>query len=422
MDATRAILHVDMDAFYAAVEQRDRPELRGRPVIVGADPKGGRGRGVVATASYEARRFGVGSAMPISQAFRACPHGAYVRPDMEKYAAVSRQVMDVMRRFTDAVEPVSIDEAFLDVTGSRRLFASEGTPATGAEIARALKAAIRERTQLTASVGVASSKMVAKVASDMRKPDGLVVVPPGTEAAFLAPLPVRRLWGVGPKMEEVLLKIGVRTIGELAACEPGRLERRLGTHGHDLAALALGIDTREVVSEGEDAKSIGQENTFDEDTADPERLRTMLLDLCDAVARRLRQHGTRARTVTLKYRDEDFRTCTRAHTLDVATDSGDDLFATAWRLFLGVHGRRRVRLLGIYGSSLGGAAQMPLFAAPPSPKDRARDLVEERFGEGVLRRASLLPADTRRGEAAGGEPRREGGTVKGRKGSRRIRR
>ena len=416
----RTILHVDMDAFYAAVEQRDHPELRGRPVIVGADPKGGRGRGVVATASYEARRFGVGSAMPISQAWRACPQGAYVRPDMEKYARVSREVMDVLRRFTDAVEPVSIDEAFLDVTGSRRLFASEGTPASGEDIARALKAAVRERTQLTASVGVATSKMLAKVASDMRKPDGLVVVAPGTEAAFLAPLPVRRLWGVGPKMEEVLLKIGVRTIGEIAACDPGRLERRLGTHGHDLVQLALGIDTREVVSEGEDAKSIGQENTFDEDTGDLERLRTMLLELSDGVARRLRQHGTRARTVTLKYRDEDFRTVTRAETVAAATDSGDELFATAWRLFRGVHARRRVRLLGIYASSLGGAEQMPLFAAAPSPRDRARDLVEERFGEGVLRRASLLPADSRRAGTAGEGEDGKGGTGRDRKGSRRV--
>jgi DNA polymerase-4 len=422
MAAARTILHVDMDAFYAAVEQRDHPELRGRPVIVGADPKGGRGRGVVATASYEARKFGVGSAMPISQAWRACPHGAYVRPDMEKYSAVSREVMDVMRRFTDAVEPVSIDEAFLDVTGSRRLFASDGAAATGEDIARALKAAIRERTQLTASVGVASSKMVAKVASDMRKPDGLVVVPPGTEAAFLAPLPVRRLWGVGPKMEEVLFKIGVRTIGDLAS-EPGRLERRLGTHGHDLVQLALGIDPREVVSDGEDAKSIGQENTFDEDTADLERLRTMLLELSDAVARRLRHHGTQARTVTLKYRDEDFRTSTRAHTMDAPTDSGDVLFATAWRLFRGVHGRRRVRLLGVYASSLGGAAQMGLFAAPPSPKDRALDLVEERFGEGMLRRASLLPAERRPAEdAADGAREGDRGTALDRKGSRRIRR
>jgi DNA polymerase IV len=412
-----------MDAFYAAVEQRDRPELRGRPVIVGADPRGGKGRGVVATASYEARRFGVGSAMPISQAWRACPQGAYVRPDMEKYAAVSKQVMEVLRQFTDAVEPISIDEAFLDVTGSRRLFASAGAAASGEDIARALKAAIRERTQLTASVGVASSKMVAKVASDIRKPDGLVVVPPGTEAAFLAPLPVRRLWGVGPKLEEVLIKIGVRTIGELASCDPARLERRMGTHGHDLVQLALGIDAREVVSEGEEAKSIGQETTFDADTADVERLRTTLLELCDAVARRLRHHATRARTVTLKYRDEDFQTCTRAETLRAPTDSGDEMFEAAWRLFRGVHGRRKVRLLGVYASSLGGPAQMPLFTAPPSPADRARDLVEERFGEGILTRASLLAAEGRRGRGPDpGDGGGDGGTVRDRKGSRRLRR
>src|SRR5262245_14923771 len=213
--AARAILHVDMDAFYAAIEQRDRPELRGRPVIVGADPRGGRGRGVVATASYEARRFGVASAMPISQAWRACPHGVYVPPDMEKYVGVSREVMTILRRFTDAVEPISIDEAFLDVTGSLRLLTGERAPATGGErIARALKQAIRDQTQLTASVGVACSKMVAKVASDLRKPDGLVVVPPGTEAAFLAPLPVRRLWGIGPRMEEQLARLGIHTIGQ----------------------------------------------------------------------------------------------------------------------------------------------------------------------------------------------------------------
>jgi DNA polymerase-4 len=423
MDGVRTILHVDMDAFYAAIEQRDRPELRGKPVIVGADPRGGRGRGVVATASYEARRFGVGSAMPISQAWRACPHGVYVRPDMEKYTSVSRQVMDVLRTFTDVVEPVSIDEAFLDVTGSRRLFASAGMAATGEQIARALKAAVREETRLTASVGVATSKMVAKVASDMRKPDGLVVVPPGTEAAFLAPLPVRRLWGVGPKMEEQLLKIGIHTVGLLASCDPARLERRLGTHGYDLVQLALGLDDREIAREGEEAKSLGQEHTFDADTADPARLRATLLELCDAVARRLRQHGTPARTVTLKYRDQDFETCTRAETLRAPTDSGDVLFACAWRLFTGVHGRRKVRLLGVYASGLGGRAQMALFAAPPSPTDRARDLVEERFGEGALRRASLLDPKTRHApgrEAGGAEG--DGGTTRDRRGSRRRRR
>jgi nucleotidyltransferase/DNA polymerase involved in DNA repair len=390
--AARLILHVDMDAFYAAIEQRDRPELVGRPVIVGADPKGGHGRGVVATASYEARRFGVGSAMPISQAWRACPHGVYLRPDMEKYAAASREVMAVLRDVTDAVEPVSIDEAFLDVTGSVRLLAGAATTSGEAlhRIAGDLKARIRRAMSLTASVGAASSKMVAKVASDLRKPDGLVVVPPGTEAAFLAPLPIRRLWGVGPKMEEQLARLGVVTIGQLAALDPSRLGRRFGTHGHDLLLLAQGRDDREVARSPDEAKSVGQEHTFDADTRDLERLRRTVLALCDGVARRLRHQGVRARTITLKYRDGAFHTVTRAETVSEATDSGGLLFEVAWRLFERVHGARRVRLLGIYASGLGGPAQKALFEREPSPADRVRDAVDGRFGEGTLKRASLI--------------------------------
>jgi nucleotidyltransferase/DNA polymerase involved in DNA repair len=380
-----------MDAFYAAVEQRDRPELLGLPVIVGADPRGGRGRGVVSTASYEARRFGVGSAMPISQAFRLCPKGVYLPVDMEKYARESDQIMKVLRRFTDAVEPVSIDEAFLDVTGSERAFGS------GEEIARRLKEAIRRETELTASVGVAATKLVAKVASDMRKPDGLVVVPPGTEADFLAPLPMRRLWGVGPKMEEQLAKLGVQTIGDLAALEPAKLERRFGAHGHDLLKLARGMDDRPVVAEPGEAKSLGQEHTYDQDTADLERLRATVLELADGVARRLRRHGYRARTVTLKYRDETFRTLTRAETLARPIDSGNDLFAVAWRLFEGVHAERKVRLVGIYASGFGApAGQLPLFADTPSAVDQIRDKVARRFGEDALTRASLLGRRERR--------------------------
>ena len=387
----RSILHVDMDAFYAAVEQRDRPELLGRPVIVGANPLGGRGRGVVSTASYEARAFGVGSAMPISQAWRLCPKGVYLPVDMEKYGRESERIMKILRRFTDRVEPVSIDEAFLDVTGSGRVFGS------GEEIARRLKEAISRETRLTASVGVAASKLVAKVASDMRKPDGLVVVPPGTEAAFLAPLPVRRLWGVGPKMEEQLARLGIQTIGDLAAAEPKRLQRRLGTHGHDLLQLARGADEREVVAEPAGAKSLGQEHTYDHDTDDPDRLRRTLLELADGVARRLRRHGLRARTVTLKYRDEAFRTLTRAETLAAPTDSGNELFAVAHALFESVHGPRKVRLLGMYASGLGGGiSQLELFTAPPSPVDALRDRVGDRFGDDALTRASLLGRRERR--------------------------
>lgn len=387
-ERVRALLHVDMDAFYAAIEQRDRPELRGRPVIVGADPKGGQGRGVVSTASYEARRWGVASAMPISRAYRLCPGGVYLPVDMEKYVRVSDEIMAILHSVTDLVEPVSIDEAFLDVSGCRRALGS------GEEIARRLKRAIRETTSLTASIGVASSKLVAKVASDLGKPDGLVFVRPGTEAAFLAPLPVRRLWGVGPKTEGRLAKAGVRTIGDLAALSPAAMERRFGTHGHDLLLLARGIDDRPVVAEALAAKSLGQEHTFDADTADLARLRRSLLELSDAVAARLRRHGLRARTVTLKYRDEAFRTLTRAFTFDEPTDSGDALFRAAWRLFQGVHGPRKVRLLGIYASRFG-EGQQDLFAAPPSRADEVRDLVARRFGRQALTRASLLEAPKR---------------------------
>jgi DNA polymerase-4 len=379
----RAILHVDMDAFYAAVEQRDDPTLKDKPVIVGANPQGGRGRGVVSTASYEARRFGVFSAMPISQAYRLCPKGVYLPVDMEKYVRISSQVLEILREVTDIVEPVSIDEAFLDVTNVRRALGS------GEAIARRLKASISSQTLLTASVGVASSKLVAKVASDLRKPDGLVVVPAGTEAAFLAPLPVRRLWGIGPKMEEVLLRAGIRTIGDLAGADPSTFERRVGTHGHDLLLLARGIDDRPVVADPGEAKSLGQEHTYSEDTSERERLRRTLLDLSDGVARRLRQHDLKGRTITLKYRDETFRTLTRAETVSAPTNSGDTLFSVAWRLFEAVHGPRKVRLLGIYVSGFGGH-QLELFTPPPSRSDRIRDAVIDRFGEGAVRRASLL--------------------------------
>jgi nucleotidyltransferase/DNA polymerase involved in DNA repair len=389
----RTILHVDMDAFFAAVEVRDHPELVGKPVIVGADPKGGSGRGVVSTASYEARRFGVGSAMPISEAWRLCPHGVYLQPDIERYARESVRIMGVLGRFTDLVEPVSIDEAFLDVTGSARALGS------GETIARKLKQAIRDETALSASVGVATSKLVAKVASDMRKPDGLVVVPPGTESAFLAPLAVRRLWGVGPKLEEALAKLGVTTIGALQALEPGRLERRIGTHGHDLQRLARGEDDREVSSEPAGAKSMGQEHTYDEDTGDTKRLRATLLQLADGVAARLREHGLRARTLTLKYRDEDFRTTTHARTLKRPTDAGDALFRVASELFVDVHRRKKVRLLGIYASHFGEAkAQLGLFDPAPEPSrvDRVRDELRRRFGDDAVTRASLLGRRERR--------------------------
>jgi DNA polymerase-4 len=381
----RAILHVDMDAFYAAVEQRDRPELCGRPVIVGADPKAGRGRGVVSTASYEARRFGITSAMPISRAYGLCPDGVFLPVDMDKYARVSDQMMEILRRFTDLVEPISIDEAFLDVTGSQRALGDAET------IARSLKVAIQSTLSLTASVGVATCKLIAKIASDMRKPDGLVIVPPGDEASFLAPLPLRKLWGIGPKSEERLIKAGFRTIGDLARCEPATLDRRLGTHGHDLVQLARGIDDRPVTDGTAEAKSLGQEHTFDQDVADVERLRRTLLALADNVAHRLREHALAGRTITLKFRDASFDTSTRAETLPEPTACAETLFRTTWRLLRELHRGQRVRLLGISVSAFESDPQLALFAPPVASRvDRLQDAVLGRFGDGAVTRASLL--------------------------------
>jgi nucleotidyltransferase/DNA polymerase involved in DNA repair len=376
-----------MDAFYAAVEQRDRPELRGRPVVVGADPRGGRGRGVVSTASYEARRFGIGSAMPISQAYRLCPGAVYLPVDMEKYAAVSAEVMAVLRDFTDLVEPLSIDEAFLDVTGSRRALGS------GEAIARALKDKLRAATALTASVGLAANKLVAKIASDLRKPDGLVVVPPGSEAAFLAPLPIDRLWGVGAKSAAVLREYGVRTIGDLAALPTDLLERRFGMVGSSLGDRARGLDPGRVVGEREAAKSIGHEHTFDVDSSDPEVIERSLLGLSEGVAGRLRDSGVKASTVTVKIRDSSFHTITRQRTLKEPTDLTEPIFRTALELARPEVRGKKIRLLGVTASGLGEPDQLALFGAD-DPRRRAaveaEDLVRHRYGDRAITRARLV--------------------------------
>lgn len=374
-----------MDAFYAAVEERDRPELRGKPVIIGADPRGGSGRGVVSTASYAARKFGVSSAMPISTAYRLCPHGIFVTPDMAKYSAVSKEIRVVFEAFTDLVEPISVDEAFLDVTASARLFGD------GEAIARRIKARIREQTSLTASVGVASAKLIAKIASDLQKPDGLVVVAPGTERAFLAPLPVRHLWGVGPKMEDRLFRMGIHTIGQLAEGETVRL---LGTHGLDLQRLARGEDDRPVVSDSGPARSVSVEHTFDVDEGRPRALRKMLLHLADELSHRLRSETLSGRIVTLKYRDETFRTTTHARSRETPTNTASELYETAVGLFDDVHGSLKVRLLGIGVSGFGQPVQRTLFeddTKPPGARiDELRERVGAKFGRKALIRASEL--------------------------------
>ncbi len=339
----RTIIHADMDAFYASVEQLDRPKLRGKPVAVGGSPEG---RGVVAAASYEARAFGVRSAMPMSRAVRLCPELLRVSPRFGRYAEVSRSVMEVFRALTPLVEPMSLDEAYLDVTG----WVADGADAE--TLARELKREVREKTGLTLSCGVAASKSVAKVASDMRKPDGLVVVAPGTEAAFLAPLPVRALWGIGPKAEQRLVSAGVRTIGDLAACGDAQAERLLGSGGLFLRDMARGIDSREVITEHE-RKSIGAETTFAKDLPDGAELRRVLRETADEVARRMRKSGARASTVALKLRYSYFKTITRQQTLAAPTDDAATIVSVAEQLLDSVVGPGDMfRLLGIQCSKL----------------------------------------------------------------------
>jgi DNA polymerase IV len=379
----RTILHVDLDAFFASVEQRDRPELRGKPVIVGGDPGG---RGVVSAASYEARRFGVHSAMSLREAVRRCPDGVFLPVDGRRYQQASRDVMAILRRFTPQVEPISIDEAFLDVTGSRQLFGD------GRAIALAIKAAIREDVDLPASVGVATTKLVAKIASDLRKPDGLVVVEPGEEAAFLAPLPISRLWGVGEKTAVALADYGIRTIGDLAALSPDVLVRRFGKHGASLASRARGMDA-DPVHQGDPAKSVGHEHTFDADTSDRETIERTLLAMSDGVAGRLRSAGVRASTIAVKIRDSSFRTITRQRTLPEPTDMTDPIFRAAVELARPEVRGIRVRLLGVTASNLGDREQLGLF---PSEEPRRRaaieaaDTIRRRYGERAVTRGRLV--------------------------------
>ena len=383
------ILHVDMDAFYASVEQRDRPALRGRPVIVGGDPQR---RGVVSAASYEARKFGVHSAMPSSQAVRLCPDGVFLPGNMERYAEVSGQIREIFHRYTPLVEPLSLDEAFLDVTGSEGLFG----PAD--EIAKRIRSDIRTELNLTASAGVAVNKYLAKIASDLEKPDGLVIVAPSQEEAFLDPLPVERIWGVGKVSAQVFRRLGIATIGELRRRSVEQLQVHFGeTSANHLWQLARGIDDRSVVTDHQ-AKSISHETTFAEDIDDQEILTAVLLDLTDLVARRVRRHGFRARTVHLKVRFSDFQTLTRSQTLRESSDVTRDFFEAARDMLDHKLPKplRPVRLIGIGTSGFGssGERQTLLFDADrderESSLDRVSDQIKDRFGKGALKRGTSL--------------------------------
>jgi DNA polymerase-4 len=380
----RTILHVDLDAFFAAVEQRDHPELLGKPVAVGLG--GSNDRGVVSAASYEARVFGVHSAMPIRTARRLCPDCIFVPVDGAKYQRVSREVMAILRRFTPLVEPISIDEAFLDVTGSRALFGD------GEAIARLIKQAVRDELELTISVGVAATKLVAKIGSDLRKPDGLVVVAPGTEAAFLAPLSISRLWGVGPSTASALRDFGVATIGDLAALDRAALVRRFGKHGATLVDRAHGVDS-DPVDNPDAAKSVSHEHTFDEDTADPEVLERTLLAMAEGVSGRLRHAGLKAGTITVKIRDSGFHTVTRQRGLPEPSDLTEPIWRAAVELARPELRGKRIRLLGVAASGFGVREQLGLFEAGDERQRRvvrAADEVRERFGTRAITRARLL--------------------------------
>ena len=391
---TRAILHCDLDAFYASVEQRDHPEYRGKPVIVGGGPNE---RGVVSAASYEARSFGIHSAMPLREAGRRCPDGIFVSGDYERYQAASDAVMALFEERTPLVEPISLDEAFLDVTATHHLF---GGPE---RMAVDLKAAVRRDLGLVLSVGVAANKLCAKIGSDLRKPDGLVIVPAGGEAAFLAPLPLERLWGVGPKTREVLHGFGIRTIGELAALDPETLDASLGAHGQAISERARGIDEGEVVP-WETPKSIGHEHTFDVNTLDRGAIEATLLHLAQGVGRRAREARLRGRTVTLKLRVAPFETRTRQRTLADATDADLAIYEAARALLRAAlamdhQGGRTspVRLIGVSISNLAEATQLGLFdSARRARIDSALDAVRTRFGEGKLDRVSASEVRIRR--------------------------
>lgn len=373
-----------MDAYYASVEQRDRPELRGKPVIVGGPSK----RGIVSAASYEARPFGVRSAMPLVEAMRRCPKGIVVAPRHARYAEVSRGIFAIFRRFTPLVEGLSLDEAFIDVTASQNLFG------TGEAIARKIKDAIKAETDLTASAGVATSKFVAKIASDLRKPDGLVVVPDDV-AGFLAPLAIERMWGIGPKTAKLVREAGYNTIGDLARADPAQLERLLGSWGAYIHELAKGSDTREVIPDS-DAKSVGAEETFEEDVSDIRVMEHHLLSQSARIASRLVRDEISARCVSVKIKYADFTSVTRQKTLNESVCDTDSIYRAACELLRRIPlAHMRVRLTGVSVSDLSPLGQ-PQTLFPDERVIRGRAIetatqaLRDRFGKSGVTRAALL--------------------------------
>ena len=385
------IIHVDMDAFYASVEIRDNPELIGKPVVVGGSPSG---RGVISAASYEARKFGIHSAMPSREALRKCSSLVFVKGRMSHYAAVSRQIRQIFFEFTSLVEPLALDEAFLDVGGCQKLFGS------APEIARKIKSKILADTGLIASAGVAPNKFLAKVASDLDKPDGLTVVNPNEIESFLDPLSISRVWGIGPKTEKKFARLGVRTISQLRQLDLKVLHAQIGDSAQHFYNLARGIDSRPVIPD-RIAKSISHEHTFPIDIYDDEVLSAWLHELADLVGRRLRRHDIFSKTVQLKLRYDDFETITRRKTIP-ATHSTRTLFETAKQLLSGIDRQSRgVRLIGLGTANLSRSAptQLSLFDQEDKNKqsrvDEISDSIRDKFGHASLNRGSNLEHEIR---------------------------
>ncbi|MDR3562157.1 MAG: DNA polymerase IV [Negativicutes bacterium] len=390
----RWIVHVDMDAFFAAVEQRDNPALLGKPVIVGGLGR----RGVVATASYEARHFGVHSALSMVEARRRCPHGVFLAGDHRKYGRVALEIQRILAEFSPLVEPLSLDEAFLDVTGMEWLYPDPE------EIARRIKVQIKTELGLVVSAGVAANKFMAKLASDWGKPDGLVVVEPGSESEFLKDMPVSRLWGVGEKAAKSLQAVGINTIGQLACADRYLLDKIFGNSADHFRALSQGRDDRLVICE-QAPKSIGNEVTFEQDMYKPEDIRACLLALAQKVGRRLRKSGYAGRTVNVKLRFASFKTITRARTLSEATCLDETIYETVGDIIPSLPLPEGVRLLGVTVSGLQawGGGQMTLFSEVADKRTKvsaAVDGLKDRFGDAIVTRGRLLVP---RPEAPGGE-------------------
>lgn len=379
----RWIMHVDMDAFFASVEQRDDPALQGKPVIVCGKSR----RSVVATASYEARAFGVHSAMPLSQAKRLCPHGCFVAPRFEAYREASDAIHQVMLHYADTYEPISLDEAFLDISGMGNQY-----PTLGA-IGRAIKEEIKSTVHLTASVGIAPNKFLAKMASDMNKPDGLCIIPYGREQEVLAPLPVRRLWGVGSVTEKKLLAAGFRTIANIQEAAPEKLSALLGNQGPLLKALSLGIDERPIISSRQ-VKSIGDESTYEYDLTDRPTIDREIAIHSDIVAQRLRRHDLAARTISLKIRFASFKTIMRSLSLEEGTNLQETIDSACQTLLSRIPFTEGIRLIGVTASNLGAPLSIPsLFSDKEEKRARAAkamDSIQQKYGRKALRKGFWL--------------------------------